>query len=87
MNTQDLQVCLDLVYGFLVAFPLIFTLGLLPQINTALMYVLEQIDIQLFGGNAASSLQSSAYCVARSIVSVVVLSFIFHPSSHMYLNI
>ena len=49
MNTKDLKICLDLAYGFILAFPIIFTLGLLPQINTALMYLLEQIDIQIFG--------------------------------------
>merc|ERR1719309_835580 len=37
------------------------------------MYTLEQVDIQIFGGNAASSLQSSIYCVCRSIFAVVVL--------------
>lgn len=31
--------------------PLIFTLGLLPQVNTFLQYLLEQIEIHLFGGN------------------------------------
>ena len=43
------------------------------QVNTATMYVLEQVDIQVFGGNAASSLQASLYCVIRSLLAVVVM--------------
>ena len=45
----SLQIMRDAVYGIILAFPLIFTLGLLPQINTAAMFVLEQIDIQVTG--------------------------------------
>jgi hypothetical protein len=33
------------------AFPIIFLFGLLPQINTFLMYVLEQLEMHVFGGN------------------------------------
>ena len=36
------------------AFPLIFLFGLLPQINTFLMYVLEQLEMHVFGGNGRS---------------------------------
>lgn len=31
-------------------FPFVFLLGLLPQVNTCLMYLLEQIDMHGFGG-------------------------------------
>ncbi|XP_026667841.1 pecanex-like protein 1 isoform X1 [Ceratina calcarata] len=58
---------------FLLCFPIIFSLGLLPQINTFLMYLCEHIDIHLFGGNATTSLVSSIYCLCRSIVTVVIL--------------
>ncbi len=37
------------------------------------MYVLEQTDIHLFGGNATSSLLSAFYCVARSLLAVGTL--------------
>ena len=72
-TVSDLKICRDFVIGFILAFPIIFTVGLLPQINTALMYVLETIDIHIFGGNASSSLQASAYCVLRSLVAVVII--------------
>lgn len=35
---------------FTLCFPLVFLLGLLPQVNTCLMYLLEQIDMHGFGG-------------------------------------
>ncbi|KZC13014.1 PREDICTED: pecanex-like protein 1 [Dufourea novaeangliae] len=58
---------------FLLCFPIVFSLGLFPQINTFLMYLCEHIDIHLFGGNATTSLVSSIYCLCRSIVTVVIL--------------
>ena len=72
-TVKDLRVCRDFIISFILAFPIIFTVGLLPQINTALMYVLETIDIHIFGGNASSSLQASAYCVIRSLLAVVIM--------------
>lgn len=47
---------LHIISVLLLCFPLIFSLGLFPQINTFLMYLLEQIDMHVFGGNAAGSL-------------------------------
>lgn len=35
---------------FTLCFPLVFLLGLLPQANTCLMYLLEQVDMHVFGG-------------------------------------
>ena len=53
-SRRALELARDGSYAFVLFFPLIFVLGLLPQINTFLMYVLEQIDIHVFGGNATS---------------------------------
>ena len=72
-TVHDLKVCRDFIISFILVFPIIFTVGLLPQINTAAMYVLETIDIHIFGGNASSSLQASAYCVIRSLLAVVIM--------------
>ncbi|RUS84715.1 hypothetical protein EGW08_007543, partial [Elysia chlorotica] len=58
---------------FILFFPILFTLGLLPQVNTFLMYSLEQIDMHVFGGNATTSLITSFYCVCRSCLALVVL--------------
>ncbi|CAF2248770.1 unnamed protein product, partial [Rotaria magnacalcarata] len=63
----------DFLLIFILLFPIIFSLGLLPQINTFFMYVLEQIDIHIFGGNATTSLSSAIYCVFRSGLSVMFL--------------
>lgn len=59
---------------FILLFPLLFSLGLLPQVNTFMMYALEQIDIHVFGGNATTSLASAVYCVVRSCLSVACLT-------------
>ncbi|KAL0106535.1 hypothetical protein PUN28_016318 [Cardiocondyla obscurior] len=58
---------------FLLCFPIVFSLGLFPQINTFLMYICEHLDIHLFGGNATTSLVSSVYCLCRSVVAVLIL--------------
>lgn len=54
-------------------FPLLFSFGLFPQVNTFAMYLLEQIDMHIFGGSATSSLMAAAYCVFRSCLAVIVL--------------
>ncbi len=63
----------DGVYIFILCFPIIFVLGLLPQVDTCTMYILEQADVHIFGGNAACSLVSSLYCLARSVLAVGLL--------------
>lgn len=35
---------------FTLSFPVIFLFGLLPQVNTFLMCLLEQVDMHIFGG-------------------------------------
>ncbi|KAM7346668.1 pecanex [Cochliomyia hominivorax] len=64
---------LQALYIFLLSFPLIFSLGLFPQINTFTMYLMEQIDMHVFGGNAAGSLIGSILCVIRSFLGVMLL--------------
>ncbi|XP_052889430.1 protein pecanex [Anopheles moucheti] len=54
-------------------FPVLFSLGLFPQINTFTMYFLEQIDMHLFGSNASCSLLASFLSVVRSIVACTLL--------------
>ncbi|XP_058651540.1 pecanex-like protein 1 isoform X1 [Onychostoma macrolepis] len=63
----------DLLIVFTLCFPIIFFVGLLPQINTFVMYLLEQLDIHVFGGNACTSLLSALYSVVRSVVTIAML--------------
>ncbi|KAL2098737.1 hypothetical protein ACEWY4_005217 [Coilia grayii] len=63
----------DLLIVFTLCFPIIFFVGLLPQVNTFVMYLFEQLDIHIFGGNACTSLLSSVYSALRSLVTVAML--------------
>ncbi|MBN3311932.1 PCX1 protein, partial [Atractosteus spatula] len=63
----------DLVIVFTLCFPLVFFIGLLPQVNTFVMYLFEQVDIHVFGGNACTSLPSALYSVIRSLIAVAML--------------
>ncbi|KAL1138408.1 hypothetical protein AAG570_008472 [Ranatra chinensis] len=72
-TTQLATVVRDLLATVLLCFPVLFGLGLFPQVNTFAMYLLEQIDIHIFGGNATCSLGSAFYCVFRSCAAVVFL--------------
>ena len=45
-------------------------MGLLPQVNTFTMYVLEQVEMHVFGGSATTSLMAAVFTVARSCVAV-----------------
>lgn len=72
-NKEILLMIRDVLIYLLLFFPLLFSFGLLPQINTFTMYLLEQIDMHMFGGNAVSSLTASFYCLFRSILAVGIL--------------
>uniref|UniRef100_A0A7M4FGI4 Pecanex-like protein n=1 Tax=Crocodylus porosus TaxID=8502 RepID=A0A7M4FGI4_CROPO len=70
----SLRTARDHIIVFLYCFPAISLLGLFPQINTFCIYVLEQIDMLLFGGSAAAGLVSALYGISRSFAVLVVLS-------------
>ncbi|XP_014874915.1 pecanex-like protein 1 isoform X2 [Poecilia latipinna] len=63
----------DLVIVFTLCFPIVFFVGLLPQVNTFVMYLFEQLDVHVFGGNACTSLLSALYSTLRSVVTVALL--------------
>lgn len=73
-NQETLILARNFLVLFILFFPLFFSLGLFPQINTFVMYILEQIDIHVFGGNAMSNLIGSFYCVFRSVLAVIILN-------------
>ncbi len=50
MNTLAVE-ARDLLVSILPYFPLIYVLGLLPQCNTLVMYIIEQLNIHAFGGS------------------------------------
>ncbi|ETE72938.1 Pecanex-like protein 1, partial [Ophiophagus hannah] len=58
---------------FILCFPIVFFIGLLPQVNTFVMYLCEQLDIHVFGGNATTSLIAALYSFICSIVAVALL--------------
>ncbi|XP_067011369.2 pecanex-like protein 1 isoform X2 [Anabrus simplex] len=72
-NKDLIKLARDVLTYLLLFFPIIFSLGLFPQINTFMMYLLEQIDMHVFGGNATSSLSAVIYCVCRSLLAVAFL--------------
>ncbi|XP_045678972.1 pecanex-like protein 1 isoform X4 [Phyllostomus hastatus] len=63
----------DLVIVFTLCFPIVFFVGLLPQVNTFVMYLCEQLDIHIFGGNATTSLLAALYSFVCSVVAVALL--------------
>uniref|UniRef100_A0A8C5FW89 Pecanex-like protein n=1 Tax=Gadus morhua TaxID=8049 RepID=A0A8C5FW89_GADMO len=76
LQTKDLPV--STLYGVTIAwitycFPITFLVGLLPQVNTFTIYLLEQIDMHFFGGTAATGLHSAIYSILRSLVALSLL--------------
>ncbi|XP_051960505.1 pecanex-like protein 1 isoform X1 [Xyrauchen texanus] len=66
----------DMLIVFSLCFPIIFLFGLLPQVNTFLMCLLEQVDMHIFGGTATTSPLSSVYSLLRSLlVAALVYGF------------
>ena len=77
---KTLSITLECMQTFLLFLPLVFTFGLLPQINTFTLSLLEQIEIYLFGGTAQHSLASACLNVSRSAFSVLALASILFIS-------
>ncbi|XP_038656426.1 pecanex-like protein 2 [Scyliorhinus canicula] len=73
ISPENFATARDFIIGFTQCFPVIFLLGLLPQINTFFTYLLEQIDMHIFGGSAATGLISSLYGLSRSLLAVSLL--------------
>lgn len=71
--TEFFHIVQELMSVVLLLLPILFSFGLFPQINTFLMYVLEQIDMHVFGGNAVCSLLSAFLGVFRSILGCCIL--------------
>uniref|UniRef100_A0A8C8C997 Pecanex-like protein n=1 Tax=Oncorhynchus tshawytscha TaxID=74940 RepID=A0A8C8C997_ONCTS len=63
----------DILVGITYCFPITFLVGLFPQINTFMIYLLEQIDIHFFGGTAATGLHSAVYSIFRSLTALSLL--------------
>ena len=61
--------------------------GLLPQVDTFLIYFTEKIDMDLFGGTAVVSLLAGVYSVARSLLTLAlftalsIIPFRYYPPS------
>uniref|UniRef100_A0A8C6RKX7 Pecanex-like protein n=1 Tax=Nannospalax galili TaxID=1026970 RepID=A0A8C6RKX7_NANGA len=72
-SPESLQSVRDHLIVFLYCFPAMSLLGLFPQINTFCTYLLEQIDMLLFGGSAVSGITSAVYSVGRSILTAALL--------------
>ncbi|XP_058445647.1 protein pecanex isoform X2 [Malaya genurostris] len=70
---EFLQCTQSILSVVILLFPFLFSLGLFPQVNTFAMYLLEQIDMHIFGSNASCSLLSSFLSVLRSILACTLL--------------
>ncbi|XP_052444861.1 pecanex-like protein 1 [Carassius gibelio] len=76
LSTHFLLCARDMLIVFTLCFPIIFLFGLLPQVNTFLMCLFEQVDMHLFGGTATTSPLSSFFSLLRSIlVAALVYGF------------
>ncbi|XP_029470604.1 pecanex-like protein 3 isoform X3 [Rhinatrema bivittatum] len=63
----------DVAVVFTLCFPVIFLFGLLPQVNTCVMYLLEQMDMHVFGGTATTSPVAAVYSLLRSLLVAALL--------------
>ncbi|XP_065095593.1 protein pecanex isoform X2 [Ochlerotatus camptorhynchus] len=70
---DSLQCIQSILSVVILLFPFLFSLGLFPQINTFAMYFLEQLDMHIFGSNAACSLLSSFLSIIRSMLACTLL--------------
>lgn len=58
--------------------PILFCAGLFPQINTFMMYLCEQIEMNVFGGNAVCNLSYAFLALFRSIFACIILTSLLY---------
>ncbi|XP_057368730.2 pecanex-like protein 1 [Daphnia carinata] len=72
-SPEQLSILKIFLLILILGFPAIFSLGLLPQISTFTVHILEQVDIHVFGGTAVTGLSSAIFVVLRSCFLVALL--------------
>ncbi|CAK8685988.1 unnamed protein product [Clavelina lepadiformis] len=72
-NNHGCQIARDFMFVFVLLLPCVFLFGLLPQINTFLLYLFEQTEIHAFGGSASTSLAASTFSLLRSLLTSALL--------------
>jgi hypothetical protein len=73
----------DVVATCLTFLPIAFTIGWLPQITTLLQHVLEQIEMNVFGGTASIGIASSAIQVTKSLFAYAALIIMCRFAHHV----
>uniref|UniRef100_A0A672MY36 Pecanex-like protein n=1 Tax=Sinocyclocheilus grahami TaxID=75366 RepID=A0A672MY36_SINGR len=76
VTSDALQYLQDIIVGFTYCFPVTFLLGFFPQINTFVIYFLEQIDMHFFGGTDYTFVMAMASSVRQSSDPSVFFSLI-----------
>jgi hypothetical protein len=64
---------INFLHWMILSLPVAFSIGLFPQINTFFMYLCEQIDMHMFGGNAICNLLAGFLSTLRSILACLIL--------------
>ncbi|KHN86373.1 Pecanex-like protein 1 [Toxocara canis] len=77
-NASIIAAVRDLIVALVLLLPVAFTLGLLPQVNTLLLHVAEQVEMHVFGGTACFSLLSAVLQLSKSMLALAVLCALAH---------
>lgn len=77
-HVETVLACVQLALLF---FPLLFTLGLFPQVSTFVLCILEQLDMYVFGGTAMNNLIGAVLSLLRSITAVLLLALVLFSST------
>lgn len=71
---------------FALCFPVIFLFGLLPQVNTFVMCLLEQIDMHIFGGSGKAPFIPSMSIQLLIVHEEDLLSLLLFPLHLCFLS-
>eukprot|EP00002_Diphylleia_rotans_P026387 TRINITY_DN5254_c0_g1_i7.p1 TRINITY_DN5254_c0_g1~~TRINITY_DN5254_c0_g1_i7.p1 ORF type:complete len:1167 (+),score=193.48 TRINITY_DN5254_c0_g1_i7:86-3586(+) len=73
-RTSDLlQNIRDIFVNSVLFLPVIFFLGLLPQVDTLLTFLLEQTHIHVFGGSGVSNLKCAVFAIFVDVATYLAL--------------
>ena len=70
---RSISILIEMMRWIILLLPISFCLGLYPQLKTFFNFLLEQIEVNAFGGSGSSGVASAAYSLLRSLLAFLVL--------------
>ena len=73
LSRGALRVYYELSASLVLVFPALFALGLVPQLSSLLVYLVERLETACFGGSGVCGVASALWCALKGLLAVGIL--------------